>query len=209
MVLRQKKLFNIAVVLLLLASVFTLRLAWELVPKAEAQEDCSTIETFTGEGIKQTQPFQVTSETWRINYEFQSNTDTADVSSFSATIVNADTNDFVDVVTLESPGSDTSFVNAGAGNYYLEISSANATWEVTVQDCGADAPSPTGAGGDQYAEPEVPAESSPTPTVQEPDQSQGTLMEAGGPANGPVPTMPGVRCPEEYPVAQDGACYTK
>jgi hypothetical protein len=33
------------------------------------------------------------------------------------------------------------------------------------------------------------------------------LMNAGGPANGPVPLMPDGSCPVEYPVKQDGACY--
>ena len=34
----------------------------------------------------------------------------------------------------------------------------------------------------------------------------GTLMEAGGPAAGPVPPMPGGGCPKEYPDERDGAC---
>lgn len=37
--------------------------------------------------------------------------------------------------------------------------------------------------------------------------NSGTLMEAGGPAAGPVPAMPGDGCPEEYPNERDGVCY--
>ena len=33
------------------------------------------------------------------------------------------------------------------------------------------------------------------------------LMNAGGPTAGPVPTMPGGGCPEEFPVKHHGACY--
>jgi hypothetical protein len=39
------------------------------------------------------------------------------------------------------------------------------------------------------------------------DTGKGQLMDAGGPANGPVPIMPDDRCPAEYPVKQNGACY--
>ena len=39
------------------------------------------------------------------------------------------------VITLGSPGSDTSYVDAGAGTYYLSIGSANARWTVTVDEC--------------------------------------------------------------------------
>jgi hypothetical protein len=33
------------------------------------------------------------------------------------------------------------------------------------------------------------------------------LLEAGGPATGPVPLMPDGGCPEEYPVEDVGGCY--
>jgi hypothetical protein len=35
----------------------------------------------------------------------------------------------------------------------------------------------------------------------------GTLMEAGGPLTGPVPLMPGKRCPKEFPIERAGACH--
>ncbi len=37
--------------------------------------------------------------------------------------------------------------------------------------------------------------------------TSGTLLEAGGPQTGPVPTMPGGGCPDEFPTEKDGACY--
>jgi hypothetical protein len=46
--------------------------------------------------------------------------------------------------------------------------------------------------------------SSPSPT---PTPGSGDLFNAGGPADGPVPLMPGGECPSEYPVLKDGACY--
>ncbi len=46
-----------------------------------------------------------------------------------------------------------------------------------------------------------------------PDGSGGTaqqgddLLNAGGPTLGPVPAMPGGRCPEEYPVKREDSCH--
>ncbi|MCA1718730.1 MAG: hypothetical protein LC781_18535 [Actinobacteria bacterium] len=38
-------------------------------------------------------------------------------------------------------------------------------------------------------------------------ESRRTLLEAGGPEDGPVPALPGGGCPTEFPVEQDNACY--
>ena len=35
-----------------------------------------------------------------------------------------------------------------------------------------------------------------------------SLLEAGGPLNGPVPLMPTGFCPKEYPIYKDDACYS-
>ncbi len=37
---------------------------------------------------------------------------------------------------------------------------------------------------------------------------RGSLLEAGGPEDGPVPLMPTGVCPEEYPLHKDGSCYS-
>jgi hypothetical protein len=39
------------------------------------------------------------------------------------------------------------------------------------------------------------------------DLGPNNLFDAGGPKYGPVPLLPGGRCPSEYPVEQGGACY--
>ncbi len=51
-----------------------------------------------------------------------------------------------------------------------------------------------------------PAASSPSPAAT---SGGGNLFNAGGPAEGPVPLMPGGECPSEYPVLKDGVCYTE
>ena len=48
---------------------------------------------------------------------------------------------------------------------------------------------------------------SPSPTTASPNRDRGALMDAGGPAAGPAPLMPGGGCPEEYPVRRYDACY--
>jgi hypothetical protein len=50
--------------------------------------------------------------------------------------------------------------------------------------------------------PTTTATSSPTPVPGD------DLFNAGGPAEGPVPPIPGDGCPSEYPVLKDGACYS-
>lgn len=39
------------------------------------------------------------------------------------------------------------------------------------------------------------------------DDSGNTLMEAGGPEDGPAPKMPGGGCPPQFPIEQEDGCY--
>lgn len=48
----------------------------------------------------------------------------------------------------------------------------------------------------------------PGPSTNPTPSNQGeTLMEAGGPTDGPVPLMPNGGCPREYSVERGGGCY--
>jgi hypothetical protein len=52
--------------------------------------------------------------------------------------------------------------------------------------------------------------STATPTSAADDQyGTGDLFDSGGPARGPVPPLPGGSCPAEFPVEQSGACYPR
>ena len=64
---------------------------------------------------------------------------------------------------------------------------------------------PYTVGGGGTASP--PSTATPTSAVE--DQYERSLFEAGGPATGPVPSMPGGSCPAEYPVERRGACYPR
>jgi hypothetical protein len=72
------------------------------------------------------------------------------------------------------------------------------TAEQTVQEAITTSPAPATT---------TTASPSPTTTTATPDQERSPLMDAGGPAAGPVPLMPGGGCPQEYPVRRHDACY--
>ena len=65
-------------------------------------------------------------------------------------------------------------------------------------------PSPAPTPTTTTASPAPTTTATPTPAPSPGDD----LFKAGGPAEGPVPPIPGDGCPAEYPVLKDGACYT-
>jgi hypothetical protein len=195
-----------------------IKVSWDDAPKANAQQNCDEVQTFTGSGIKETQPFTVTSDTWRLRYDFESTTPDQQSSSFDMSVYKTGNTIPESVITLERPGSDTTYVQAGAGAYYLSIGSANATWTVTVEDCSASAPpgSPNPEGSASSSAPASTPASTPaskpatTPTPDSPSRKpkpKRDLFESGGPENGPVPLMPDGRCPAEFSVERAGLCY--
>ena len=197
--------FAVDLCLLIMASWDDTRIA----NAANAQQNCDEVQTFTGSGIKETQPFTVTSDTWRLRYDFESTTPDQQSSSFDMSVYKTGNTIPESVITLERPGSDTSYVNAGAGTYYLSIGSANATWTVTVEDCSASAPSgsPKPPGSASASAPaSTPAPASPSRKQPKPDRN---LFESGGPTSGPLPLMPNGGCPREFPVQRGKACYAR
>jgi hypothetical protein len=179
---------------------------WDDPRIAYAQQNCDEVHTFTGSGIKETQPFTVTGDTWRLRYDFESTSTDQQSSSFDMSVYKTGNTIPESVITLERPGSDTSYVNAGAGTYYLSIGSANATWTVTVEDCSATAtpgsPNPKGS-----ASSSTPASTPKSASPSRKAKPDGNLFDSGGPENGPVPLMPDDGCPAEFPVERAGLCY--
>ena len=180
--------------------------SWDDTRKANAQQNCDEVQTFTGSGIKETQPFTVTGDTWRLRYDFQSTTPDQQFGSFDMSVYKTGNTIPESVITLERPGIDTSYVNAGAGTYYLSIGSANATWTVTVEDCSASATpgSPNPKGSASSSTPASTPKSASPSRKPKPDRN---LFDSGGPENGPVPLMPDDGCPAEFPVERAGLCY--
>src|SRR5919112_1372245 len=187
---------------------------WDNTRIAYAQQNCDEVQTFTGSGIKETQPFTVTSDTWRLRYDFESTTPDQQSSSFDMSVYKTGNTIPESVITLERPGSDTTYVNAGAGTYYLSIGSANATWTVTVEDCSAAAPSgspnPKGSAGASSPASKSASKPASTPSSDSPSRKpkpKRNLFDSGGPENGPVPLMPDGGCPAEFSVERAGLCY--
>jgi hypothetical protein len=188
--------------------------SWDGTRIANAQQNCDEVQTFTGSGIKETQPFTVTSDTWRLRYDFESTTPDQQSSSFDMSVYKTGNTIPESVITLERPGSDTTYVNAGAGTYYLSIGSANATWTVTVEDCSASAPSgspnPKGSAGASSPASKSASKPASTPSSDSPSRKpkpKRNLFDSGGPENGPVPLMPDGGCPAEFSVERAGLCY--
>ena len=186
-----------------------IRLGWALTGSgleraAQAQEDCAEVETFDGEGSQQTQPFQISGSSFRLDYAFEANTDIPDASFLFIDTYATGEDLPVNSTSLESPGEDSSFVNAEPGEYYLDINSANGRWTITVLDCGSggrgtqyeEGPSDQG-GSEQYQYEDTTA----TPPPDDPP-----LFTSGGPVDGPVPPMPDGQCPPEFPIQEDGSC---
>jgi len=188
--------------------------SWDDTRIANAQQNCDEVQTFTGSGIKETQPFTVTSDTWRLRYDFESTTPDQHSSSFDMSVYKTGNTIPESVITLERPGSDTTYVNAGAGTYYLSIGSANATWTVTVEDCSASAPSgspnPKASAGASSPASKSASKPASTPSSDSPSRKpkpKRNLFDSGGPENGPVPLMPDGGCPAEFSVERAGLCY--
>jgi hypothetical protein len=186
-----------------------MKASWDDIRKAYAQQNCDTVQTFTGNGIKDTQPFTVTSDTWRLRYNFESTTGNQQSGSFEMTVYRRGNTIPESIITLERPGSDTSYVNAGAGTYYLSIGSANATWTVTVEECDASAPPGTPNPGSASASATKPAPTPPSGSPSPKSKPDRNLFESGGPTSGPLPLMPNGGCPREFPVQRGQACYAR
>jgi hypothetical protein len=211
----QGKIAFFSVILLLVGLAIDvcllMKTSWGDIRKAYAQQNCDTVQTFTGNGIKDTQSFTVTSDTWRLRYSFESTTEDQQSGSLEMTVYKPGNTIPESVITLERPGSDTSYVNAGAGTYYLSIGSANATWTVDVEECDASAPPGTPNPGQASASgsASTPA-STPEPGSQKPkSKPERDLFESGGPTSGPLPLMPNGGCPQEFPERRGKACYAR
>jgi hypothetical protein len=191
---------------------FMTEASWNVTRIANAQQNCEEVQTFTGNGIKETQPFTVTTDTWRLRYDFESTTPDQQSSSFDMSVYKSGNTIPESVITLERPGSDTTYVQAGAGTYYLSIGSSNATWTVTVEECSASAP-PGSASPNGSASASAPASTpastpAPKPAPASPSRNPTrTLFDSGGPENGPVPLMPDGGCPSEFSVERAGLCH--
>ena len=180
----------------------SLRLAWgvsgefpiNLGATALAQQSgCASVAQINGRGNNESEPFQISGQTFVIDFEASSPSQEEQGFAFfnvvdeNGGIVEPDSQDISSNDPTRIEGSAT--FNSGPGTYTIAVASDAADYTIDVRDCGASA--------GLYA--------SDSATTNQDD----TLIESGGPESGPVPLMPGGGCPEEFPVEKGGACYRR
>jgi hypothetical protein len=206
-VLRDGSTKRLAAFALLGLCAISLRLAWGVsgefpinlgVPAfAQQQGGCTPVTEIEGRGNQQSDPFRIDGQSFRAVFEADNPGETEGYAFFNV----LDENDGIvqpDSQDLSSDSLDRVEGNAtfssGPGTYAIEIASREADYTITVEDCRT---SPTVRGSSQQ----------PSPSRTGQSKSRNELLEAGGPADGPVPVMPGGGCPEEYPVERSGVCH--
>jgi hypothetical protein len=170
--------------------VISLRLAWgvsgefpvNLRVEALAQSsECAVVTEITGRGNQTSEPFDTTGQTFTLDYEATSFSGEGfayfNVLDENGGIIQPASQDLSTDDPTRLTGN-ASF-DSGPGSYTIEIAAADVDYTATVRDCGQQ--SGGGGGGNP-------------------------LLQAGGPASGPVPPMPGSGCPREFPIEGDGDC---
>jgi hypothetical protein len=90
-----------------------------------------------GNGNKQSPVFNVSGESFRVTTTLDTNSPR--FLGFDVFVYKGG-GQLVTAIGRESPGTDSSIVNAGPGAFYLDILSANTKYFVTVEDCGGAPP---------------------------------------------------------------------
>lgn len=91
----------------------------------------TVVETLSGTGDQQSARFGVAGSSFRVTSEVEV---TERPILYSVT-VNDENGDFVTSISQEREGTNSSFVNAGAGEYFLDIISLGVDYDITVEDC--------------------------------------------------------------------------
>lgn len=203
--------------LLVSASAFSLRSAWEDF-RAEGSQpayaqsetgtcpDAQLIDTFEGSGDQQSDTFDTTTNSLRITYTTENTIGSGLEGSLFVDVIDANDPDAFPVGSISEQGSSDgeTFVNAPPGTYYLDIIAGGLDYNITVEQCEGGAPSSNPGGGTETPDPES-SDPAPSATVQY-DNGDGDLLEAGGPIVGPMPLMPDGSCPKEFPVKSGSVC---
>lgn len=184
--------------------------------------DEQQVETFTGTADQSFPEFEIDGAEWRFIVQATSTAETS--GSVSVRTVfdpdNPGSGFAIASVDPEFSPTDTSSSSVidGPGTFTLEVDANGAEYDILV--CESQTPG-GGSGGTTTGAPKTPtppapktpspAPKTPTPAPKTPTPApddSGTLMNAGGPTTGPVPTMPNGSCPRELPTMRDGACYS-
>ena len=131
------------------------------------------VNTASGSGNKQTPVFNVSGDSFRITSTLDTNSPRFLVFDV---FVYKEGGRLVTTIGRESPGTDSSIVNAGPGVFYLDILAANTDYFVTVEDCVG---VPTEGRGGSFEQPPGRVDS-PDDVIQ--DAPFVTMPPTGGPS---------------------------
>jgi hypothetical protein len=113
-----------------------------IAPVAYAQEEWVTVETFTGQGDKTTAPFQISGAKWRISWTVEADEPEYAVFGFFV-YPEGETAMYVESVSQDGIGSDTTYIYQGNDSFYIKVLGANLeSWNIEVEDCISAVPSP-------------------------------------------------------------------
>lgn len=90
------------------------------------------VRTWTGQGIKNTESFEIRGREWRINWKATNNSQFGGIMQI---MVYDSSGGLASLAANhEGAGGDTSYVRGRPGQYYLEINSFGVDWQVAVED---------------------------------------------------------------------------
>lgn len=174
----RRRLAIIAAAILVVAAGIGVLAVWELMPSADAQDD---------EELLFCEDFNSQAEAQQHLREDPSDPDELDEEE------GEDDGVACENFSYDNPEKDLTPVTAAIDQP-----------ETTSGSQPSTTPSPPPSSPPPPPPPRPPAPS-PSPS---PGPNPSTLMNAGGPTTGPVPSMPSGGCPKEFPVARGGACYS-
>lgn len=97
-----------------------------------ARVEWKTIKTFTGSADKATEDFNVPTNYWRIVYTI--NAENEQFAGFYAFVCLSGKDDSVASVNLNKSGTETSYIRAGPGDFWVKVLAANLkSWTIEVQ----------------------------------------------------------------------------
>ncbi|KAI4113314.1 MAG: hypothetical protein LQ341_007818, partial [Variospora aurantia] len=105
------------------------------VGNAEGCDGARIVESISGTGNQQSSPFDTDGALFRVTSKVTATSD-PDLIFFSVDVRDENGNP-VATVDQEQPGTQSSFVNEGAGRFFLDVAAANVEYTITIRDCAS------------------------------------------------------------------------
>ena len=101
--------------------------------RAPAGKQWTSIASWSGSGIKETETFVTSSREWRVRWQAR-NEAFAGAGLLQIMVYTGDGGLVTLAANKQGTGSDISYVRSARGRHYLTMNSANVDWEVTVEE---------------------------------------------------------------------------